>query len=318
MFFVLCLISFVLPSLAFNFTAWDNLLLQNGTITRGTIDGIQLNVVDYSKIVGSSELKETLTMLSQKHAVKNFTHDEFLTFYINAYNVLAVDTIVRHQCEADVFGDCRPLPGIRSASSLLSGTIWNKPAGTLNGKEVSLQEVEDTLRDPKKAGFKFEEDSRIHSAIVCASVSCPDLRRGAYLVDQVQQQLNESFTDFMKNQGKGFKLTKSDNVIEMSAIFSFFPADFGNDPLKFVLPYLSVADRTYIVDQQKSGKKFDITYFSYNWNLNGMNLTCAHDRPCFTSLDLLITCGVLFCCFPLMCGLALYWRRRRRSRYRAV
>ena len=60
---------------------------------------IQLNVVDYSKIVGSSELKETLTMLSQKHAVKNFTHDEFLTFYINAYNVLAVDTIVRHQCE---------------------------------------------------------------------------------------------------------------------------------------------------------------------------------------------------------------------------
>jgi hypothetical protein len=31
----------------------------------------------------------------------------------------------------DVFGDCKPLPGIRSASSLLSGTIWNKKAGIL-------------------------------------------------------------------------------------------------------------------------------------------------------------------------------------------
>jgi hypothetical protein len=58
-------------------------------------------MVDYSKVSGSSELKDTLAMLAQPWPVKNFTHNEFLAFYINTYNVLAVDTIVRNQCEGE-------------------------------------------------------------------------------------------------------------------------------------------------------------------------------------------------------------------------
>ncbi len=47
------------------------------------------------------------------------------------------------------------------------------------------------------------EDSRLHACIVCASVSCPNVRREAYRVDRLAQQMDDQVGDFLSNPKKG-------------------------------------------------------------------------------------------------------------------
>ena len=158
---------------------------------------------DERVVAHSALFTASVAQVARSYDLNNFTHEEFLSFYINTYNILAVKMIIDHPCEralrrarraarcvekkngssclnaraalracmrlGDVFGDCRPLPSIRSASGNL-GSVWNSNAGVVNNKTVSLDEIESTLRAPGNYGFRWSEDSRIHSAINCASI----------------------------------------------------------------------------------------------------------------------------------------------------
>ena len=61
--------------------------------------------------------------------------------FMNAYNIFAIDMILKHPCGKDVFGDCGPLKSIRDIGSLLD-PVWTKPAGTIAGVEYTLDDIE--------------------------------------------------------------------------------------------------------------------------------------------------------------------------------
>jgi hypothetical protein len=66
-------------------------------------------------------------------------------------------------------------------------------------------------------------DERIHFAINCASVSCPNLLNEAYTEAKLEQQLKAVSISFINDKTKN---TISANKIEVSKIFDWFAADF--------------------------------------------------------------------------------------------
>ena len=51
------------------------------------------------------------------------------------------------------------------------------------------------------------EDSRLHACIVCASVSCPNVRMEAFRPTTIDQQMDAQFQNFLANNKKGMLLT---------------------------------------------------------------------------------------------------------------
>jgi hypothetical protein len=101
--------------------------------------------------------------------------------------------IIDHPCKHNIFGKCEgPIKSITDIGVKISGaasTVWLKPAGVIGGKTYSLQAIEDFLRAPSP----FPEDPRLHSCIVCASQSCPNVRRTAFRPEMIDAQMGENF-----------------------------------------------------------------------------------------------------------------------------
>lgn len=114
--------------------------------------------------------------------VKNLSsREKKLAFYINSYNILALKMVVDHW----------PLKSIKDIGSLFR-PVWGKVAGTISGKLVSLDDIENDIIRPMG-------EPRIHLAIVCASVSCPDLRTEPYTAKKLDSQLDEQVRLFLNN-----------------------------------------------------------------------------------------------------------------------
>ncbi|MGR9117500.1 MAG: DUF547 domain-containing protein [Gammaproteobacteria bacterium] len=172
----------------------------------GVKNGVSLMQVDYAAIKSNGSLEKAYRALSDFDPNRLASRDEKLAFYINAYNILALKMVTDHW----------PTDSIKDAGSLFS-PVWDKPAGELGGKAVTLGEVEHGIL--RKMG-----EPRIHLAIVCASVSCPDLRGEPYVAARLGEQLDEQVRNFLDNAGKGLRIES--HAIRVSKIFDWFEADF--------------------------------------------------------------------------------------------
>jgi len=219
--------------------------------------------------------------------ITSFNATEWKAFWINAYNYLAVRVILDHACATDLFGDCRPLKSIKEIGEQqpsLFVLIWSMPVLQIKsyngGALLTLDNIEDNLRTPPAP---FIEDVRIHGCIVCASVSCPNLRKNAYTTQGLDQEMSDNVAMWLANPKKGS--TASGNAITVSAIFNWFADDFTNSSGKS--NSASVKDFLMLhgplpVRQALNSSSNSITYFDYNWNLNGnIDGLCAAQRPCF-------------------------------------
>ncbi len=102
-------------------------------------------------------------------------------------------------------------------------------------------------------------EPRIHLAIVCASVSCPDLRNEPYTAVKLESQLDDQVQQFLNNQGKGLKI--ENKVIRLSKIFDWFEEDFdGNGGIAGFI-------KKYRPDLPELRIKANIPY---DWSVNGV------------------------------------------------
>ena len=69
----------------------------------------------------------------------------------------------------------------------------------------------------------MKEDPRLHAAIVCASISCPNLAPYAYDAGaNLDAQYNRSFNNFLNNTKKGMKVDKETKTVTLSKIFDWY------------------------------------------------------------------------------------------------
>lgn len=227
----------------FDWQLWNNLLQKH--VKSAEREGVRLNVIDYPALKRSQDFKQIIAKLAVFDPTtldnQQDGRDARLAFYINAYNILAVKMIVDHW---------QP-QSIRDIGHFLN-PVWKHDAGTISHKTVSLHQIEHEILRPMG-------EPRIHFAIVCASISCPDLRPEAYTEDKLEQQLDEQVLQFLNNTEKGLKIEKDELLV--SSIFDWFEDDF--DSSGGVREFIS----RYRPDLTIRGKDIEAD-LPYNWHLN--------------------------------------------------
>jgi hypothetical protein len=201
--------------------------------------------VNYAGFIQDSVLFNSyLKLLKNNHPNdKNWSEKEQLSYWINAYNAFTVKLIV----------DNYPLKSIKDIKKGLPfiNSVWDIKFIKIEGATYDLNNIEHSILRKK-----FDEP-RIHFAINCASVSCPDLRNEAFTADQLENQLTEQAKLFLNNPVKN-KITA--DKIELSSIFSWFKKDFTKHDslIDFLNHYAPV----------KINQNAAIDYLDYDWKLN--------------------------------------------------
>jgi hypothetical protein len=251
-YFILMVFSFSIHSPAhaknFEFSDWDILLGKH--VEADLIDGISLNSVSYGKLKLDPVFHKLNKRLSLFSPSKLTTDNEKLAFWINVYNIFAVKIVLNNY----------PLKSIKDVGGFFK-SVWKVKAGTVGGKKYSLDEIEHGIL--RKMG-----DPRIHTAIVCASISCPNLRKKSYSSKNLNKQLDTQMKDFLANPNKGMRINIKEQPrrIFLSPIFNWFAQDFKSSGgvRNFISPYVSEENRNVIKNPQ-----YLISYMDYNWAING-------------------------------------------------
>jgi hypothetical protein len=205
--------------------------------------------VDYSRLRTDPAWKAMLAELRTVDPAGLKTREEQLAFWINTYNILAIDLVLNHY----------PVESIKDIGSLFR-SVWKVEAGRIAGRDYSLDEIEHQIIRPM-------HEPRIHAAIVCASISCPNLLREPYVAERLDEQLDASFRAWLMRPEKGLLVDRVGSALRISPIFEWFEDDFGGraEVLVFVARYAPRADAAWIREQ---GFDVKVDYFDYDWRLN--------------------------------------------------
>ena len=232
--------------------------------------------VNYEGFINSrAEFETFLRALGSvdENVFESWTEEQRLAFWINAYNAFTIKAIIDHYPIKRSF----TLVGIFYAPSdsiLQIKGVWTKLQFRALGNMVTLEEIEhETLRK------KFNEP-RIHMAINCASISCPDLRNEAYTPEKLEEQLADASINFVNNPDKGVYVNEQSGKVKLSKIFKWFGDDFINNygskklfnnySLKenAVLNFTSDYIESEEVKEYLMNNKLKIGYLGYDWHLN--------------------------------------------------
>lgn len=161
--------------------------------------------------------------------------DELLAYWINAYNALTIDLILRNY----------PLKSIKDIKDPWDQRLWQ-----FGDKWMSLNDIEHKI-------LRKMDEPRIHFAIVCASESCPKLKNEAFIVSKLEAQLSKVTRAFLADTSKN---EISENEIKLSKIFKWFKKDFEQNGS--LIDFLNQYSEVTISNKAKKSFK------DYNWNLN--------------------------------------------------
>jgi hypothetical protein len=237
------LLSFSLNCLAFdhNHNQWskflDKFLVRKGKQT----------LIQYRNILKKPQLLQSyLNELEDVSLAefKNFSKDQRLSFWINAYNAYTIKLVSDHY----------PVKSIREIKSgFFSGLLglgpWKKDFIRLFGKKYSLDDIEHQI-----IRKRFKEP-RIHFALNCGSYSCPSLHDKPFRAKDLDQELDNAMMNFLTNKNKNYY---KNQILYISKIFDWYSSDFK--------PYGGY--QKLIKVKLKINKDVEFEFLPYNWDLN--------------------------------------------------
>jgi hypothetical protein len=204
-------------------------------------------LVDYKGLKKDrAKLQAYLKMLGDNPPQKNWTKEQRLAYWINAYNAFTLDLILEHY----------PVESIKDIGSTIKipfvSTAWDIKFIRIGDKTYDLNNIEHGI-----IRKEFDEP-RIHFALVCAAMSCPKLQNRAYIPEKLDQQLSKAARDFLSNPEKNE--FKNENHVILSKLFNWYGGDFNNEGtlIEFINKYAPI----------KLNNNARIEWKDYNWALN--------------------------------------------------
>lgn len=153
------------------------------------------------------------------------TREELLAFWINAYNALVAEGIVRLAIRQSVWEIPDFFGRIRYGIGDLAFSADEIEHGVLRGNRPSplspaapFQEA-----DPRRAYVITPLDPRVHFAISCGARSCPPVR--TYHALSLDPQLDAATRSFVNQE-----VTLEGETLTASELFRWFRADFDDYP----------------------------------------------------------------------------------------
>ena len=156
-----------------------------------------------------------------------------------------------------------------SLSSLKAVAFLSLKNSKFGGKRISLYKLENKLIR------KRFDDPRLHFALNCASVGCPQLPQRSFKASELNQQLDNETLEFINNP-KQYRIDHSKKEIRISAIFDWYHKDFYNAETKHLakperlLAYLKSIlpeDKQFELSQAIE-RNYKLTFIDYDWSLN--------------------------------------------------
>ncbi len=178
---------------------------------------------------------------------RDLNRAEQKAFWINLYNALTVKLIVKNY----------PVESItKLGKSFFAFGPWDDVLINIQGQDLTLNNIEHGILRP------FFNDNRIHYAVNCASISCPNLSAMAYTSDNTDQLLEQGAKQYI-NHSRGVSFEKGE--LKVSSIYHWYKDDFGGDNKSLIKHLIHYAETE--LAEQLSNYQGDIEY-DYDWKLN--------------------------------------------------
>ncbi|MCZ0941644.1 MAG: DUF547 domain-containing protein [Gammaproteobacteria bacterium] len=224
---------------------WQEIL--DGYLVADDPSGV--NRFDYGALKANAEDRKKLGGYLQALAKldpRAYAKAEQMAYWINLYNALTVFVIV-------------PRYPVDSIKDIKSGLIdfgpWNLELIPVQGVKLTLNNIEHGILRP------IWRDPRIHYAVNCASIGCPNLAPEAYRSDNLERLLEQGATEYI-NHPRGAQVR--DGKLLVSSIYDWFKADFGGTD-EGVFAHLARYARPELAAQLSGYDSFDD---DYDWSLN--------------------------------------------------
>ncbi|NND82216.1 MAG: DUF547 domain-containing protein [Gammaproteobacteria bacterium] len=225
-------------------SAWQNLL--DKYLQQSDTSGVTL--VDYAALAKQAK-PELQAYIDQLAAIdiRDYPRRQQFAYWVNLYNALTVKLVA----------DNYPVKSIKKISEgWLPLGPWDDELLSVAGQALTLNDIEHEILRP------IWQDHRIHFAVNCASIGCPNLQAQAFTASNTEALLESAAREYLASP-RGWSLTG--NKLRLSKIFDWYQQDFGNNEaqmLATISQYLSEGARDQLAD-------FDgrISYH-YDWSLN--------------------------------------------------
>ncbi len=230
-------------------TGWARFL---DSYLRQSADGVHL--IDYGAVSEPSvrDLDRYLRGLIDT-PVRSLNRDEQLGYWFNLYNAVTVRLVLR----------AYPVGSIREidlGGGGIAGGPWDAKVVTVEGARLSLNDIEHRIIRP------IWQDPRIHYAVNCAAVGCPNLAAAPWRGRDLERRLDAAARAYVNNaRGVAFRR----GGVEVSRIYDWFVEDFGGTEEGVLEHLLRYAEPGLAARLRAAGR---ITGQFYDWRLNDLAL----------------------------------------------
>ncbi len=210
-----------------------------------------VNVVRYSAVTPQDNAL-LLSYLKSMQAVDidNYNRDEQLAFWINLYNAQTVYTVLKHY-------PVKSILEINTSPGVFSKGPWGHKTLSVLGEKISLNDIEHRILRP------IWNDYRIHFAVNCASMGCPNLQKKPFEGKDIDVMLDKAATEYI-NSARGVVVRQG--KLKVSRLFIWYEEDFGNTQSN-LLKVLDIFAAPALKAQLQRIKR--ISGSQYDWALNG-------------------------------------------------
>jgi hypothetical protein len=213
-----------------------------------------INRVRYHAVtVETAKSLKAYLQAMQDAAISNYNRAEQKAYWINVYNAVTVDLILRRL-------PVKSIRDINISPGLLARGPWGAKLISVEGERLSLDDIEHRILRP------IWKDPRVHYALNCASLGCPNLQPAAFTAENTEALLERGAAEFI-NHPRGVTIQKG--RLQVSSIYVWFQEDFGRDPEDLMKHWQKYA-RAQLADELEKysgGLSHD-----YDWRLNDVEV----------------------------------------------
>ncbi len=232
-------------TLGVDHSAWDAFVT---TYVAEGDDGI--NRIAYGRVTDVDRTAlDTYIGRLEAAPVSTLSRARQLPYWINLYNALTVRAVLEHY----------PVASIREidiSPGLFADGPWGKKLVSIEGEPVSLDDIEHRILRP------IWKDPRVHYAVNCASIGCPNLQTKAFTVENTDSLLTEAARAYI-NHPRGARV--EDGKLTVSSIYDWFKADFGGTD-ETVIAHLNRYAEGALKNALDGATGID--GYAYDWALN--------------------------------------------------
>jgi len=201
---------------------------------------VKSGLVDYKAVQQHREQLKGLTRQIAE-AAKPAKGPKRKAFYINAYNILAIKSVIAHY----------PVSGPKAITGFFDGITHE-----VHGQSLTLNELE------KEKLFTQFPDPRVHFAVICAAKGCPPMLPGAYFPEKLDAQLDKQSQNALSDPDF-ISFDNEARIARISKIFKWYQKDFLQSA-NSLLDY---------INRHRSGRlpaDTRLQFYPYDWSLNAL------------------------------------------------